>query len=199
MKKPIIILGLTAIASFTDQFSHTVLAQSPSFDCSQADGEVENLICQDTELAQLDLKMEEVYTTAYNKAGPEMKSTLQAEQIGWIKGRNECWKSEDVGTCVEDSYLYRISELQSQYQLVGGTEPVFYTCNNTPANEIVATFYESDIPSVILERGDTVIVGYLQPAASGSLYEGRNVSFWVKGNEASVTWLEEELNCVSPQ
>jgi membrane-bound inhibitor of C-type lysozyme len=74
-------------------------------------------------------------------------------------------------------------------------KPVFFTCNNDPANEIVATFFETDPPTVRLERGDTMITATLQPSGSGARYAGQNVSFWNKGNEAMVEWKGEKLQC----
>ena len=39
------------------------------------------------------------------------------------------------------------------------------------------------------------VVAYLVPSANGSKYEGRNVTFWSKGDEATVTWMDRELKC----
>ena len=129
-------------------------AEGPAFNCAKADGEVEELICQDEGLAALDRKMDEVYKAALDKAKNEVPPVLKAEQRGWIKGRNECWKATgadnpafltaswqatSVRDCVEGQYRLRISELQARYRLVPMKGPVFYACENNPANEIVAT------------------------------------------------------------
>jgi len=187
-----------------------VVADGPAFDCGEADGEVEELVCRDEGLAALDRKLDEVYKAALAKAGNEHPPTLKAEQRGWIKGRNECWKAQggdnpafltaswqatSVHDCVERRYQLRISELQAQYELVPQKGPVFYACEGNPANEVVATFFESDLPTARLERGDRTVTAWLVPAGSGSKYEGQNVEFWDKGNEAAVTWLDEELKC----
>jgi uncharacterized protein len=185
-------------------------AQGPAFDCAKADGEVEELICQDEGLAARDRKLDEVYTAALAKAANERPPVLKAEQRGWIKGRNECWKAQgednpafltaswpatSVRDCVEGRYQLRISELQALYQLVPEKGPVFYACENNPANEVVATFFETDPPTVRLERGDRTVTAWLVPTGSGSKYEGQNLELWTKGAEATVTWLDEELKC----
>lgn len=185
-------------------------AEGPSFDCAQAEGTVQELICQDEGLAALDRKLGEVYQAALEKAHSEVPPVLKAEQRGWIKGRNECWKarSEDnpafltaswqatsVRECVEGQYQLRISELQARYQLVPAKGPVFYACENNPANEVVATFFETDPPTARLERGDQTVMAWRVPAGSGGKYEGRNVEFWTQGDEARVTWLDQELTC----
>jgi uncharacterized protein len=185
-------------------------AQGPAFDCAKADGEVEELICQDEGLAALDRKLDEVYKAALAKATNEHPPVLKAEQRGWIKGRNECWKAQgednpafltaswqaaSVRDCVEGQYQLRISELQALYQLAPEKGPVFYACDNNPANEIVATFFETDPPTARVERGDRSATAWLVPAGSGSKYEGQNLELWARGDEATVTWLDEELKC----
>jgi membrane-bound inhibitor of C-type lysozyme len=82
-------------------------------------------------------------------------------------------------------------------RLVPAKGPVFFACENNPANEVVATFFETDPPTARLERGDRTVTLWLVPAGSGSKYEGPNVEFWTKGKEARVTWLEEKLSCAS--
>ena len=186
-------------------------AKGPTFDCTKAQGEVEKLVCQDDGLAALDRKLDEVYKAAQAKAKNEVPPVLAAEQRGWVKGRNDCWKARDgspsfltaswqatgVRGCVEGNYRIRISELQARYRLVAPRGPVAFACENNPANEVVATFFETDPPTARLERGDQTVTAWLVPAGSGSKYEGQNVKFQTKGSEATVTWLGAELRCRS--
>jgi membrane-bound inhibitor of C-type lysozyme len=81
--------------------------------------------------------------------------------------------------------------------LVEGGEPVSYTCNNNPADEIVATFIPTDPPSVRLERGDSLEIGILSPAGSGSRYDADfGVFFWIQGDDAQVAWPQDnEFSC----
>ena len=189
-------------------FPAVASAQGPSFDCGKAQGEVQTLICKDAGLAALDRQLDGVYKAAMTKARDGMPAQLRAEQRGWVKGRDDCWKAKGgptyltdswqvstVRDCVEGNYKIRISELQAQWQLVKSRPPVFYTCADNPANEVVATFFETDPPTARLERGDRTVIAWQITAASGSKYEGQNVTFWTKGNETTVTWLDEELRC----
>jgi uncharacterized protein len=184
-------------------------AEGPAFDCAKADGEVEELICQDGELAALDRELAEVYKAALAKARDDVPQFLRTEQRGWIKGRNECWKAKgddnpmfltaswqatSVHDCVEGQYQLRISELQALMGLVPPKGPVFYACDDG-FGEVIATFFETDPPTARLERGDQTVTAWLVPAGSGSKYEGQNVEFWTKGDEATATWLGEELTC----
>ncbi len=180
-------------------------AQGPTFDCAKAQGQVEQLICKDQGLAALDRTLDEVYKAALAKARDGVPQLLRTEQRGWVKGRNECWKvptfltaswqAKDLRECVEGTYRLRISELQATMRLLPPKGPVFFACENNPANEIVATFFASDPPTARLERGDQTVTVWLVPAGSGSRYEGQNVEFWTKGAEATVTWLDARLQC----
>src|SRR5210317_2060333 len=175
-----------------------VLASSPSFDCQSVEvGSIEDMVCKDDELATLDRKLADVYASARQIAVNEHPPILKAEQRGWIKGRNDCWKSQDRRKCVEASYRLRIAEIQARYRLVPVTETVRYVCEGNPANEVIATFFQTDPPTVIAERGDSVSMMYLQPSGSGAKYQGRNEILWEHHGEARIVWGYDacEMNC----
>jgi hypothetical protein len=127
----------------------------------------------------------------------EHPPVLEAEQRGWVKGRDECWKGDDEHRCVEDEYTRRIAELQARYRLVPAIGPVAFACDGDPANEVVVTFFRTDPPTLIAEHGDSVSLMYLQPSGSGSRYQGRNETFWEHGGEATVTrgYGASEIRC----
>ena len=161
----------------------------PSFDCGKVEaGSIEALVCQDPALAAADLKLAEVYEAALAKAGNEQPPTLKAEQRGWIKGRDECWKADDKPACVADAYRLRTAELQSRYRLLEPTGTATYACDDAPGSEVTASFFPTDPPTAIAERGDEVSFMVEQPAASGARYQGRNESLWEHQGEATITW-----------
>lgn len=171
---------------------------TPTFDCSNvAEGSAEQLICKDPVLAQLDQTLARVYGEATQKAVNEHPPTLKAEQRGWIKGRNDCWKSTDKFICIKTEYERRIAELQALYRLIDAIGPIYFQCGSSPADEVVVTFFKSTPATLIAERGDQSSLMYQTPAASGSKYEGRNESFWEHQGEARVVWGYEapELVC----
>lgn len=163
--------------------------QVPSFDCAEAEGEVPKLICADSTLAALDVRLDEVWRQVLERSreSPD-EGMIRAEQRGWIKGRDDCWKSDDEKACVREAYVLRIAELQARWDLVLSRGPYFFARDDDPADEIVATFFETDPPTALLERGDETVVAFQVPSASGARYEGRNVTFRTKGDEARVTW-----------
>jgi uncharacterized protein len=170
------------------QLATIAAAAGPSFDCKKVEvGSIEEMICKDPGLSALDGKMAEVYKAAAKKATNEHPPVLKTEQRGWIKGRNDCWKSDDKRGCVETEYKQRIAELQARYRLVPFKGPVFYACDD-PFGELIVTFFPTDPPTLIAERGDSVSLMYQQPSGSGTRYQGRNESFWEHQGEAAVTW-----------
>jgi uncharacterized protein len=172
-------------------------AAEPSFDCTKATGSIEEMICQDEQLADLDRQLSEVYHIAESKAVNEHPPVLKAEQRGWIKGRNACWKGNDPRACTETEYRRRIAELQARYRLVPGIGPIWFACDDNPSNEVIVTFFETEPPTLIAERGDQVSLMYRQPTGSGAKYQGRNETFWEHQGEATIVWGYEapELHC----
>lgn len=171
---------------------------TPAFDCTKSSqGSIEYLICQEPALAQLDNTLTSVYTAATEKVTNEHSPTLVAEQRGWIKGRDDCWKAEDKFTCIKTTYERRIAELQARYQLVAANGPIRFQCGASAADEITVTFYQSTPPTLIAERGDQTSLMFLTQSASGGKYVGRNEHFWEHHGEARIMWSYDsaELAC----
>lgn len=156
--------------------------------CNHAEGSIEQLVCTTPELAALENHLTTVYSAASNKAVNEQATLLKAEQHGWLKGRDDCWKADDKKLCVKTEYERRISELQAVYQLVEHNGPIHFDCSGSPIKQLTVTFYQSDIPTLIANYGDSESLMYSAIAASGAKYEGRNESFWEHQGEARVVW-----------
>jgi len=171
---------------------------TPSFPCNKVESQsIEAMICNDANLSVLDQKLADVYSSATKEAVNEHPPTLKAEQRGWIKGRNECWKSDDKSACIRTAYQQRIAELQAKYHLVASTGPIFYTCDGNATNEVVVTFFETNPSTLIAEYGDSVSLMYEEPSESGSKYSGSNETFWEHQNTAIVQWGygAKKMNC----
>lgn len=110
------------------------VAGGPAFDCHRASGAVETLICNDAKLARLDVTMSRVYLQSLHAANgldalPDVAvRELKATQRGWVKGRNDCWKTPDVRRCITEEYDQRISELQVKWQLVSAQGSSRFQC-----------------------------------------------------------------------
>ena len=168
------------------------LAQDgPSFDCARAESSAEKLVCEDAALARLDRLVADRYGAAAEAArgldvgAGAALNELRATQRGWIKGRDECWKADDLRACVEAAYTRREAELVAGWMLEPATRTVFWACGGNPANEVVTMFFETEVPSVRFERGDSVDVGVLSPTGSGARYDGSFGRYiWINGDEA---------------
>lgn len=163
--------------------------KGPSFACKNIEsGSIEAIVCGDEELSALDRQLSDTYTVASTKASDEHASYLKAEQRGWIRGRRDCWKSDDSRGCVRDAYKIRIAELQAKYRLAPFIGPVTFLCGGILANEVVVMFFETEPRTLIAKRGESVSLMYIQPSASGSKYQGANETFWEHHGEAVISW-----------
>ena len=181
-----------------DSISNTT-SVAPSFDCALArPNSMEAIICDEPTLALLDVKLSNVYLEAIQAQQNSGATLLRAEQRGWLKGRDDCWKAKNKKACLTKEYKTRVAQLQAQYKLISARGPFFYHCENNPANEIVVTFYQTDPEVAVAERGDRSAILYRETAASGAKYVGRNEQLWLRQNEASVIWGYDApiMNCL---
>lgn len=170
---------------------------SPSFDCSKAAGEVEKLICRDQSLARLDQELSEVYDQAIVNIPGTEHTTIRAMQRGWIKGRNDCWKAEDVRACVEASYHTRIVELQITGGLLVVPDYTSLVCNQQQNIPFTTVFYnQTNPPSAVLTWGNDQVIAFIQHSASGARYTAPGVEFWSHQGEATVDWFGTRLLCL---
>lgn len=163
-------------------------AEGPSFDCRKTVGSIQPMVCQDAALSALDRQLAKVYGQALAKAKQERPPRLVADQRGWVKGRDDCWKAEDKRACVEESYVRRIAELQVRYRLLPGRGPIRLTCDGDPRNEVMVTHFATTPATLEAERGDQVSLMFQQPSGSGILYVGRNERYEEHQGEMRVQW-----------
>jgi uncharacterized protein len=107
-KLAIVIIGACTL------LSAQAVAAKPSFNCSKATHEIEQLICNDDELAALDVSLNELYKAVMKNTPTAAQKRLKSEQIGWSKGRNDCWKADDKRACTKGEYEARINVLKDR-------------------------------------------------------------------------------------
>ena len=200
-----VIFAFSALATtFVTTFATNSV--SPAYDCDKAQGQVELLICEDSQLAKLDVQLSETYNKALNQIGSDEVATFKAFQRGWIKGRDDCWKSADIKQCVQSSYETRLTELQIAAAEFEVPEPVQYECGsqaNGTLTKITAYFYnETAIPAAMLTISPTsnyikaTNIALITRTASGAKYQGQNFSFWTHQGEATFSQFEQaDLSC----
>jgi len=176
-------------------------AQSgPSFDCTAADGAVEELICTTPELSALDRELAALYPLTEGSLTGEAAQTLRAYQRGWIKGRNDCWKAgDDMARCAAEAYATRIYELRSDYPAAradtgGSFGPFSYDCDgmNEPISVVFVPGY------AVLRTGDEMLTLPQTRAASGGRYEdSAGNMIWSKGDGAMVMLDGTDTSCTA--
>lgn len=163
-------------------------AGRPSFDCARADGQAQQLICSDVELAAIDRELDRLDRLVGTGAA-------EAEaRRGWIEARDDCWKADDLRQCVVEAYARRIHELRLRYPQPPGSGgglsvgPVAFACGG---DTVAATFVNSDPGLVHLAGPDRALTLPQARSASGARYaarvDGEAWEFWNKGNEATLT------------
>lgn len=87
-------------------------ATAPSFDCAKARSEVEQAICADPALAELDREEARLYRIA--RAAPQARrDDLRTRQREFLEQRDSCSESAaPLAECLRDAYLGDIAELR---------------------------------------------------------------------------------------
>lgn len=182
--------GLFFLASAT-------FAVGPAFNCDKAEGEVELLICSDDDLAVLDLRLAKTYSQASQNIPIEERDNFRALQRGWIKGRNDCWKAEDVRACVDFSYRSKIVELQIAGGLLEAPRYRSLQCGeDTAASPFTVSIYRnSDPESAVLTRGNDQVIAIAPQGSTAGRYVAPNVALTLADRRALVEWYGETLEC----
>ena len=106
------------ISSTIDDIIHVLMRNSPesvgqshgpSFDCKSAKNPNEKLICQSTELAELDNKMVDLFNSVWNMLNNTDRKNCKTPK-GVVKERLDCG---DEFTCTKEAYDERIKHLKS--------------------------------------------------------------------------------------
>ncbi|MCP5232393.1 MAG: MliC family protein [Zoogloeaceae bacterium] len=173
-------------------------AASPSPDCIvRSSGSVAALVCSDDELAALERRLAETLAATRHGALRRRPRRSQTDQAQWLASRDACWKSPDLRRCTLDSYRLRIAELQARYRLAPHTGSRVYACEGAPADTVVVTWFDTDPPSLMAERGEEASLMFLQPSASGSRYVGDDESLWEWHGRTRIVWgyRNPEMQC----
>ena len=80
---------------------------SPSFNCRRVTSWVNRMVCNDEELAALDMRMSDAYGGAIAAAGPAGDRRIDADQANFLGQRARC----RTAACVDHAYRIRIDEL----------------------------------------------------------------------------------------
>lgn len=169
----------------------------PSFDCAKASDESEKMVCSDAELSALDRQLDAEFSKSLARPDADVK-TVKAMQVGWIKGRNDCWKADDKRVCVREAYLTQIVQLKLDSGEVMVPTPVEYVCDDH-SKPFTAVFYnDMDPKAVVLTWGNDQAIAFPKLSASGSRYGRDGLDFWEHQGEVKVDFYGNKLTCKVP-
>lgn len=187
-----------ALSTVVNQENTAIGSLSDKQACT-GDG-VDQLVCESEKItklvglrATLKLKAESNYSVA------ELE-VLQLVQLAWEGVNTACLTSSNPSACVQTNYRKSISDLQIS---TGSTEisgSANYLCIVDIHEHFTAVFYnQTELPAVVLTRElnlkDSQKVAFLVPSGSGAKYQGKDVSLWIKAEEAQLSWGEKSLSC----
>lgn len=170
-------------------------AVTPSFDCAKATSEAETLVCNTPSLAALDRRLAEVYAAAKAK---NVEGASPAEQRGWVKGRDDCWKSDDKPRCVEEEYKTRIVQLLINTGDAVAPTPVEYACSDQAVRFAVAYWDNLDPKAAVVTYNNDQAIVFPVPAASGARYGRDGVDVWEHQGEVKAVFYGNVLTCKVP-
>jgi len=189
-----------ALASLALIACTSTASGSPSFDCSKVSKSTEKAICASKNLSELDNELSRIYSIVIDdpSLSPDDFSSLKASQIGWIKGRDDCYKGSDMNRCITSNYALRIHELRQRFSSARkmarpmvSSGPLTLNCkglNDMPA----VTLFNTSEPLSIATWQNVFLVMPRVKSASGSRYEttlfgGASASLWMQGEGAKLT------------
>jgi uncharacterized protein len=88
-------------------------APAASFDCAKAQSKVEQLVCDNPKLSELDGKLGQDYQAVLSKANAEQKQRVVAEQKHWLQHTRDVCETE---TCLKHAYWSRQAALQTWFE-----------------------------------------------------------------------------------
>ena len=167
----------------------------PSFDCGMVVNAVEELICNDPELARLDRAAADAFQATLRRIQPAEVPRHEVLLGEWLIERNACREEDDVRSCVHESYVRRLVAIRNLVVAAAPAALLWY-CNDDRRLPFYTTFYDdTDPPSVMLIFGDDEAVATIQPSGSGARYAGPGIEFSQHGREAKVRWRGWPLVC----
>lgn len=141
-------------------------------------------------IEQLDKLLAEV--TPLQPAWPGVD--VAADQAQWVTRRDACRQDRDIKMCLEFVYLERIAQLQAQFERVSTEGPISYHCDGL-TQPLVATFYSTEPPLLVVQQGDSRILIWMRPTSGGINFEGDGVNFHEFKGGADWTQGDKQYRC----
>lgn len=192
--KRVLIGAAVAMAAAQGAAAQGAGEAGPSFDCAGAEGAAA-IVCADAGLSALDRRLAGRYRAALEAArgldvgAAGAEARLKAEQRGWIKERDDCWKAADEPACIRAAYERRAALLVATWMLETPAATEAWRCGDAPGPDLTVAVFAGDDPAGRLERGDAVAPAQRLATADGVRYEGEfGVAFEHAGDAGRLEW-----------
>lgn len=168
-----------------------------TLECTKTDHVVEQLVCNDPQLAALDRRLSDAYKAALARPDTD-KAGLATTQRVWEARRDGCAQNSDMRTCVLEAYESALVELAINDPATIAPPVITYNCP-PDSSPLTAQFYNQlDPHSALLNwKGDREIV-FIQPSGSGARYGRQGIEYWEHQGQVTVDFLGNKFVCTTP-
>ncbi len=150
--------------------------------------------CELPVLTKLDGQIRQLMQELPSKQAQYPYVDLQKDQQSWLSRHDECMKDKDLKMCLELSYMERLSELQSQFDLVPKEGPIHYQCG-PEKQDVWLTFYATSLPAVIVKNNDQYREAFMGPLSRGVKYTSHELTLVERKQAATIYWDDKTLEC----
>ncbi|WP_321405931.1 hypothetical protein [Tolumonas auensis] len=150
--------------------------------------------CERPILTSLDGKIRQLMQELPSKQAQYPQFDLQKDQQSWLTRHDNCMKDKDLKMCLELSYLERVSELESQFELVPKEGPIHYQCGSDK-QDVWLTFYATQLPAVIVKYQDQYREAFMGPLSRGVKYTSHELIVEERKQAATIHWDDKTLDC----
>jgi uncharacterized protein len=172
-------------SGFGTPTSTSPVPASVAVDCGKPANAVQQLVCNDPHLTDLDHRLQNAYQQALARTGAD-PAALTAAQTSWTAVRDGCVQNSDVPTCVLEAYQTRLVQLAIADPATAAPPVIAYRC---PADSgpLTAQFYNQFDPAtaVLNWKGNQEIL-FIQPSGSGARYGRQGAEYWEHQGEVTL-------------
>ncbi|OBA58478.1 hypothetical protein A5647_20985 [Mycobacterium sp. 1100029.7] len=172
----------------------SVAPPSVAVDCGKPATAVQQLVCADPHLTNLDHQLQAAYHQALARTGADPAALTNA-QTSWTTARDGCAQNADLHTCVLEAYQTRLVQLAIADPATAAPPVVSYRCP-PDAGPLTAQFYNQFDPktAVLNWKGNQEIL-FLLPSGSGARYGRQGAEYWEHQGEVTLDFNGTKFVC----
>jgi uncharacterized protein len=101
----------SSIKGGTDAAEQTSAAVAPAYACQDSKSAAELVICQNQDLAILDIRLNATYAGVQSRMSEAELKSLREQQRAWVKERDKCGAN---AACIRKLYQARLQQLSAR-------------------------------------------------------------------------------------